>query len=251
MFDRKKPFVSVLNSHKQLVSEPDVRSVTPESSHLGPSENPSLCPNTSRHFKNSSASLSLSLSSQVQNVPGTLRLPEVSSRRRASPTSTPTTWTAPSWSSPPRCPRSWWSSTASTWSPTPRRRRAPSADTTGWRSGTASPQVRRGGLAKTGVWKEKKDGLYDGKMQKFTLNCFIFCELSRPSQSLRLWLRIKLEWLKWNNTKPGQNTLWKCKEEYLPAKFYISDAAFDLPSPFFSGLSFLLQKGKQGNDRWR
>lgn len=83
-------------------------------------------------------------------------------------------------------------------------------------------------------------------MPKFTLNCFIFCELSRPSQSLRLWLRIKLEWLKWNNTKPGQNTLWKCKEEYLPAKFYISDAAFDLPSPFFSGLSFLLQKGKWG-----
>lgn len=61
MFDRKKPFVFVLNSHKQLVSEPDIRSVTPESSHLGPSENPSLCPNTSRHFKNSSASLAVSL----------------------------------------------------------------------------------------------------------------------------------------------------------------------------------------------
>lgn len=70
------------------------------------------------------------LSPQVQNVPGTSRPPGASSRPRASPKSTPTTWTAPSWSMPPRCRRSWWSSTASTWSPTSRRRRAPSAATT-------------------------------------------------------------------------------------------------------------------------
>lgn len=79
---------------------------------------------------------------QVLNVTGTLRHPEASSRPRASLRSTLTTWTAPSWSSPPRCQRSWWSLTASIWSPTPCRRRAWSADTTGWRSGTASPQVR-------------------------------------------------------------------------------------------------------------
>lgn len=78
---------------------------------------------------------------KVQNVPGTSRPQAASSRLQAFPKSTPTTWTAPSWSTPPRCRRSWWCSTASTWSPTARLHQVPSAATTTWRSGMASPQV--------------------------------------------------------------------------------------------------------------
>lgn len=75
-----------------------------------------------------------------------------------------------------------------------------------------------------GVWlkhgsERKKRWIIWWKNAEIYIKLLYFCELSRPSQSLRLWLRIKLEWLKWNNTKPGQNTPWKCKEGYLPAKF--------------------------------
>lgn len=89
------------------------------------------------------------LTLQVLNVPETSRLPVESSRHRASLRSIPTTWNVPLWSLPPRWQRSWWSLIASTWSLTPRRHRAPSADTTGWRSGTASLQVS-GGLGCNG-----------------------------------------------------------------------------------------------------
>lgn len=81
-------------------------------------------------------------SSQVQTVPVTSPVPRVSLSPRASPTNTPTTWSAPSSSlSPP----AWTSPSPSsplTWRTTPCRAERGTASTTGWKCGTGSREVR-------------------------------------------------------------------------------------------------------------
>jgi len=81
--------------------------------------------------------------SQAQTVPVTSPAPRVSSSPRASPTNTPTTWSAPSSSSSP--PAWTWPSPSSplTWRTTPCQAERGTASTTGWKCGTGSREVRR------------------------------------------------------------------------------------------------------------
>lgn len=103
--------------------------------------------------------LSPSSPSQVRNVPGTSPPAAESSSLPAFRRSTPTTWTAPSWSSPPKCRKSFWSSRASSWRRTLSRLPECSAATTGWRFGTDSPEVshRRALNRKINAWNKAAD----------------------------------------------------------------------------------------------
>lgn len=78
---------------------------------------------------------------QVQNAPGTSPPAVESSSRPAFQRSTPTTWTAHSWSLLLRCRRSFWSSRASNWSRTHSLPLECPAATTAWRFGTVSLEV--------------------------------------------------------------------------------------------------------------
>lgn len=80
---------------------------------------------------------------QVQNAPGTSHPAVESSSRPAFQRSTPTTWTAHSWSLLLRCLRSFWSSRASNWSRTHSLPLECPAATTAWRFGTVSLEVSR------------------------------------------------------------------------------------------------------------
>lgn len=94
---------------------------------------------------------------QVQNAPGTSPPAVESSSRPAFQRSTPTTWTAHSWSLLLRCRRSFWSSRASNWSRTHSLPLECPAATTAWRFGTVSLEVSL--TIKTIRMSETKDHL--------------------------------------------------------------------------------------------
>lgn len=78
---------------------------------------------------------------KVQNVPGTSPPAAESSSHLDFQRSTPTTWTAHSWSLLLKCRRSFWSSRALNWSQTRSHPLECSAVTTAWRFGTVSLEV--------------------------------------------------------------------------------------------------------------